>query len=427
MSIRRSLLVAALGLSMTCGATPSVFGLGSCDPVEGLTAVDPDCFQYPIELSWSLSGDPTWTIEVERDGVLIATLPGTAQGHVDLSVPDGDHSYGVRVLCGAGASAQETVDVTARSSGPPANVVFRLEAPDSGTDSATALEEQLTLLGLDWVERTSLVDMECIAPYTTLWVLCGTFPHQTPLDPAAGEMLYAHALAGGSVYFESSDAWVFDVPTAFAQVDGVDGMAVAAGMPLLTSLSGLDSGVGLDFSGLTAIDYASEQPGGDFVNWLAPATSDALGSATGSAWQEGTGVYVTGIAYTASNGARIVSQSWELGGYEGDRGVVVEQLVEYLGADAPPAPRFIRGDVDENGAVELADVNLIASGLFDLAAPVPMCRLAGDANGDGRWDVSDAIYLAHFLFLGSAPPPAPYPSCGTGASFFGCLDSDACP
>ncbi len=35
-----------------------------------------------------------------------------------------------------------------------------------------------------------------------------------------------------------------------------------------------------------------------------------------------------------------------------------------------------------------------------------------EANGDGRVDISDGIYLFNYLFLGGPEPAAPFPECG---------------
>lgn len=37
-----------------------------------------------------------------------------------------------------------------------------------------------------------------------------------------------------------------------------------------------------------------------------------------------------------------------------------------------------------------------------------------NANGDGRADLSDAVYLLTHLFLGGPAPIEPFPECGWG-------------
>lgn len=48
----------------------------------------------------------------------------------------------------------------------------------------------------------------------------------------------------------------------------------------------------------------------------------------------------------------------------------------------------------------------------------PPCEAACDANGNGETDdaIADAIYLLGFNFLGSSPPPPPFPECGYPAA-----------
>ena len=90
---------------------------------------------------------------------------------------------------------------------------------------------------------------------------------------------------------------------------------------------------------------------------------------------------------------------------------------------------FVRGDSDGNTRVEFVD------GLFTLRSlfarrrgiPRPRCGDAADANDDGRVSLSDVLYTFRWIFFGSAPPPAPFPSCGTDPSLdlLGCVEG--CP
>ena len=75
------------------------------------------------------------------------------------------------------------------------------------------------------------------------------------------------------------------------------------------------------------------------------------------------------------------------------------------------APRFIRGDANEDGSVDLSDAVSILIQLF-LGGVATTCDDADDANDDGESNISDAISLLGFLFLGGAAPPAPFPECG---------------
>lgn len=77
----------------------------------------------------------------------------------------------------------------------------------------------------------------------------------------------------------------------------------------------------------------------------------------------------------------------------------------------PAGPALRRGDVDGDGAINLADPIRILSHLF-LAAREPGCVDAADANDDGGLNLTDAVHLLLYLFQGGAPPAPPSGSCG---------------
>jgi hypothetical protein len=74
--------------------------------------------------------------------------------------------------------------------------------------------------------------------------------------------------------------------------------------------------------------------------------------------------------------------------------------------------RFIRGDTDGNGRLELTDAVALLGHLF-LGAPGPGCPDAADSDDSGTLDLTDAVYSLTFQFLGGLPPPAPFPDCGS--------------
>lgn len=73
--------------------------------------------------------------------------------------------------------------------------------------------------------------------------------------------------------------------------------------------------------------------------------------------------------------------------------------------------RFLRGDADGNGQIELADSVTVLSNLF-LGTKELGCVDAADANDDGQLAISDAVHTLGFLFLGGVRMPAPFPICG---------------
>ena len=72
---------------------------------------------------------------------------------------------------------------------------------------------------------------------------------------------------------------------------------------------------------------------------------------------------------------------------------------------------FLRGDTDENAAVNLTDAVVILNHLFQ-GQPSSACLDALDTNDSGDVNLTDAVYLLQFLFQGGSPLPAPYPDAG---------------
>jgi hypothetical protein len=72
---------------------------------------------------------------------------------------------------------------------------------------------------------------------------------------------------------------------------------------------------------------------------------------------------------------------------------------------------FHRGDVDDNGDLQLTDaVNLLSFMFLGMASPT--CMDAADADNNGMIDITDAIFILNRLFLGGPELPAPGPDCG---------------
>jgi hypothetical protein len=78
----------------------------------------------------------------------------------------------------------------------------------------------------------------------------------------------------------------------------------------------------------------------------------------------------------------------------------------------PPVavPQFVRADANSDGKVDLSDAVAILGYLF-LGGSLE-CLDAADSNDDGKIDLSDPIYILNFLFVGGPAPPPPYPDCG---------------
>ncbi|MBI4602819.1 MAG: hypothetical protein HY721_12755 [Planctomycetes bacterium] len=86
-------------------------------------------------------------------------------------------------------------------------------------------------------------------------------------------------------------------------------------------------------------------------------------------------------------------------------------LLEGCGAPPPEGTKFVRGDANADATPNLSDAVFVLNFLF-LGGATPSCMEAADTNGDGLRNISDGIYLLSFLFLGGPAPPAPFPDCG---------------
>ncbi|MEM7236077.1 MAG: FG-GAP-like repeat-containing protein [Planctomycetota bacterium] len=73
---------------------------------------------------------------------------------------------------------------------------------------------------------------------------------------------------------------------------------------------------------------------------------------------------------------------------------------------------FQRGDANADGRVDISDSIFVLSYLF-LGGEAPPCLSAADADDSGALDLTDGAFINLFLFLGGMTPPAPGPfRCG---------------
>ena len=83
-------------------------------------------------------------------------------------------------------------------------------------------------------------------------------------------------------------------------------------------------------------------------------------------------------------------------------------LIVPLIGSADDAPRFVRGDGNSDGATDMSDALYVLWYLF-LGVDEPTCPASADANASDAIDVSDSTFILSFLFLGGEAPPPPYP------------------
>ncbi|NCF56111.1 MAG: hypothetical protein GWP41_07585 [Planctomycetia bacterium] len=72
---------------------------------------------------------------------------------------------------------------------------------------------------------------------------------------------------------------------------------------------------------------------------------------------------------------------------------------------------FIRGDSNLDNSIDLSDAITLLGWLF-LGDEFGYCPIAGDSNDDSALNISDVIFTLNALFGSGAPPSAPWPDCG---------------
>lgn len=92
----------------------------------------------------------------------------------------------------------------------------------------------------------------------------------------------------------------------------------------------------------------------------------------------------------------------------------------------PAQQPIIRGDANDDGAVNIADVVNVLGYVFGTNG-LP-CLASADANASGTLDISDGVFLIEHLF-GTGVIPAPFPNCGADPTPTPmlCLSYTSCP
>ena len=104
------------------------------------------------------------------------------------------------------------------------------------------------------------------------------------------------------------------------------------------------------------------------------------------------------------------------------------QVTLRKGRTASTGPVFRRGDADGNGRVQLADAVATLNALFVGGVALP-CEDAADTSDNGEVNIVDAVMILDILFVGNAVVPAPgIDQCGADPTkdALGCDVYEAC-
>ena len=91
-------------------------------------------------------------------------------------------------------------------------------------------------------------------------------------------------------------------------------------------------------------------------------------------------------------------------------GLLLVVFITLASVSCVEARDFMRGDVNEDGSVNIADGVKMLDYMF--LSGFTYCVDANDVDDDGQVNVTDAVNLFGYLFMGAAAPAAPFTVCG---------------
>ncbi len=416
--------------------------VADCPQLSGLTC-NYNCTSGELELSWTGGQHDSYDIS-SSVGVIATGL--TTDSFLITNPAPGAQIYEVTGFCPNGSSTTGQCSAfVADLANPSANLVIALESFNftgtaGGIDSGEVIANVLDALGQD-VSVLSVPDFDqfpCLDPLTNaaqnIWVALGTYPFNYVLSVDEGNLLAQLAVDGRSIYLEGGDHWGANQGTSLLNDrDGVEPDLfgnIDNGDDSFTAMTGLNSGiVGGNFSLFGTVNYFQDNTlGDDRTDRLIVSGTDTTGQippdpfvtagaifANSDDTLSGEPPYVTAIVATHADGGRMISSSFEFGGYGGDLIGLMQGYLSYLTNAPPTGTMFRRGDTNGDNSINIADAIYLLGNLFPTGAPnVIGCLDSADANNDGSVNIADAIFILGALFVAqSTPIPAPSPECGT--------------
>lgn len=355
-------------LDADCAADPSC----TCDPIQAL--VCNQVIGLEVELSW-LNGELYEQIEVTRDGLLIATLAGTASSYTDPTSLIGSRSYVVTGVCTQNQSSMVCQVQVQQPGG------FRFVAPQ---------------VVADFDESTGI----------------GSLVASVSIGEADDNIGFPNSTQGFSMSLVSDPATLSVVSVIPAAALAV--MNGSSGPDFMTETilpDGLTAGVVYSFPGTEVLAF--------------PVDTEVLtiGYETNAGNLAGTSTPVaTTLQWSATIGTTVVQNLVVVNSAayapETTDGSVVLTPVSSGGFD--------RGDCNVDGAFNIADIVHSLDVLF--LGGSYACVDACDMNDDGLMNIADAVYGLGSQFSGGDAPPAPHGSCGADPTddALDCAAFDAC-
>ena len=325
--------------------------------------------------SWTNGGSYD-QIEVLRDGSLIATLAGTEASYLDSSAPGGTSLYQLQPHF-----AGTTSDAS--------NMCSASRAPEAITGlQAVVVENCQGDVQLSWTNGEAYDSIRVERNGIPLITLPGSLT-------ATSIEVVGHGL---------------HQITLIPSIDFVDGLATNVAAD--TSVEPLV--LPTDFAGSVDPDTCQAS-----LTWTNQGTYSALKiMSNGLVLAELAGTSTSAVITLPSAGVHTLGLVAV--GECGEANMVGQML------ELDCSQRFLRGDHNGDGAVDISDAMSLLSALF--AGGSTNCDDAADSNDDGSIDVSDAVRTLQYLF-GGATIPAPVGTCGSDQTDdgLGCDQGSICP
>jgi len=375
------------------------------------------------QLAWSISGGGFDAIEVVRDGVLIATLSGSATRYIDSAPGVGGHSYGVTALFGGTSLPEASCSV---------------EVLPAAVDALTCQRIPGFNI-LDW-QNTQLYDAIDIRRNGVALASVGG-GETSYSDPVSWEGTFTYTVEGivdGYASAGTECQVTVDLPTMSITAENADGVIGQPGVHRVfghspeTVLEAFSYGLVCVDSLLTFTDVriaGTASADADFFSleidpaggWytvgvvmdlerpldstLDLTNESAIAEADFEVSQQAPANITTAITFSGTLGDPPIEVVFVADGasYSPDS---ADGSV-FISAGTP----FMRADCNADGTFNIADPVHGLGILFSGSGP-PMCADSCDSNDDGLNDIADPIHTLAHLFSNGPAPPAPFPACG---------------
>jgi hypothetical protein len=399
--------------------------------VDIIGPVDPNVKDGPAgqgdgELGRLIPPDETLRYKIKFENLAGATAPvqvasvkDTLSANLDkTSVVFGDVGFGDETVSLVPKSSASTFGGSILPLNPAGFGGFGVKQIAPNVFVAIEAEVDLSSRTIEWTFSTRDADGNVYTDDLTGFLPGNDFPPAGEawvvfdVDPiigiAAGEQIENQA----TVTFESeSDC---DTNTTQHEIMGPENFELPP--PVTTAPENrLDRAVDLDASLKWAHPYAAASfelylwkcgPGGD----PEPTVPTATGL-SGRSWLPSAGL------------APATRYCWRVGAQSGEED---ESSEESVFVTTGGTGLFVRGDTNGDGAVDISDAVALLGYRF-LGEAAPECLDAADGNDDENVDISDAVYVLQYLFSSGPVPFAPAPTTSGWFASTGTLDCDLDP